>query len=86
MPKGKAGSGRQDVPRPFLLRHGWPAPTRSALGSRAWAVKQGERWRFASEVCVQVHLLTLNDFVHGDCLSGVGVVRSLQRGHIVITS
>ena len=40
---------RADVPQPFRVRFD---PKREE-----WAVLQGERWRFAKEVCVQVAVL-----------------------------
>jgi hypothetical protein len=73
MPKGKPGSRRSDLPRPFRARFD---PTR-----RQWGVIQGDRWRFAGSLCIQVTTLS-----HGDELTGVGVVRTEVRGTIVVTA
>lgn len=73
MPKGKAGSGRQDVPRPFYVSYD--------MERRGWAVIQGERRRYAADVCIQVTVTTA-----GGRLTGVGVVRCMKRGELVITA
>jgi hypothetical protein len=72
MPRSRVLKGHE-VPQPFRVRFD---PVREA-----WAVLQGERWRFAKEVCVQVAVLSINDQ-----LAGVGVVRTTQRGSIVVTA
>lgn len=46
-----------------------------------WGVLQGARARFASELCIQVTTLS-----QGQVLTGVGVVRTLTRGRIVVTA
>lgn len=74
MPTGKPGSGKAEhIPQPFQVFYD---PHRSM-----WAVRQGERWRFTHELCIQVNTLSI-----GRHLTGVGVVRSLTRGNIVVTS
>lgn len=70
------------IARPFLVRQA-ASPHDP---DRVWAVKQGARWRFATDLCIQVTVLSLVDPVDGPCLSGVGVVRALERGRLVITA
>lgn len=48
---------------------------------KQWGVLQGERVRYASELCVQVTTVS-----QGMVLSGVRVVRTLTRGRIVVTA
>ncbi len=63
---------------------------RHAPKGRVWAVKQGRRWRLAAEVVVQVPVETV--FRGPDAkqpiayLQGVGVVRCLERGKLLITA
>lgn len=71
------------IPRPFLLTRVDPLLVKDG---RAWAVRQGARWRFAEEVCIQVSMLSILDGMGVPCLSGVGVVRCLERGRLVITA
>ncbi len=80
-----AKSAKVQIPSPFLVTI---VPNRKGekASSQAWAVKQGDRWRFADALCIQVNTLTVIDPKNGHCLSGVGVVRSLKRGEIVITA
>lgn len=78
MPRGKPGSGDSHQPRRFIVRQ-------PNAGGR-WGVKQGSRWRFASDLTIQVTTATVDVAGEGPCLSGVGVVRCLQRGAIVITA
>lgn len=73
MPTGKPGTGRQALPQPFQVRYD--------ADRRQWAVRQGERWRFTRDLCLQVNTLTIDD-----ALTGVGVVHALARGNLVITS
>lgn len=71
--KGKPSSGAGVVPRAFRVK--WDAD------KSQWGVIQGARWRFATSLCVQV-TVTSED----GALCGVGVVRSLKRGEIVVTA
>lgn len=73
MSKGKAGTKAQPIPQPFQIAYD--------SARQEWAVRQGHRWRFTRELCIQVGTLSI-----GQHLTGVGVVRSLERGNIVITS
>lgn len=73
----------QMQPKAFLVRQVDPS---HAKNGRVWGVKQGERWRFAEKLCVQVTVATVDVAGEGACLSGVGVVRCLERGEIVITA
>jgi hypothetical protein len=73
MPRGKPGSGRRVVARPFKLR--WDCER------LRWAVIQGARWRFTSSLCIQVTVTT-----EQGALVGVGVVQALKRGEIVVTA
>lgn len=70
------------VPAPFLVRQA----DQPGNASARWAIKQGARWRYAEELCVQVTVLSILDPSDGPCLSGVGVVRCLTRGRMVITA
>jgi hypothetical protein len=74
---------RTEAARPFLVRQVDP---RLVVGGRRWAVRQGERWRFAQTLCVQVTVASVDDRAGGECLAGVGVVHCLKRGEIVITA
>lgn len=76
MPRGRPGSGDRQAPRRFLVQH----------QSRGWAVKQGVRWRVCEDLTVQVTVASVAVEGVGPCLAGVGVVRTLQRGAIVITA
>lgn len=73
-------------PQPFLIC--FEAHNRRKNG-RVWAVKQGSRWRMAREVSILVPTLTV--YKGADAkepkayLQGVGVVRCIERGHIVVT-
>lgn len=73
MPRGKPGAGRQDVPRPFAAVYD--------DGEGQWMVKQGDRFRAARTLCIQV---TVTD--NGPMLTGVGVVRCVKRGELVVTA
>lgn len=76
MPKGKPGSGEGKQPRRFYVRQ----------VDRQWAVLQGKRWRFCDDLTIQVTVCTSEVINMGQVLAGVGVVRTLQRGAIVITA
>lgn len=69
MPKRRS----EGIPQPFQVRYD--------SERHQWAVRQGDRWRFTRELCLQVGTLSI-----GQELTGVGVVRALERGNIVITS
>lgn len=75
MPKGQPGSGETSVPRGFRVY--WDAK------KKQWGVRQGERWRFTRRLTVQVS--TWDEQGDGQ-LQGVGVVRTLTRGDIVVTA
>lgn len=75
---------KPDVARPFLLAAVDP---RLVKNGRVWAVKQGDRWRFAADVCCQVTVTsTLDPDRRTPALAGVGVVTCLERGDIIITA
>lgn len=64
-------------PKPFLLR--------PPFGPRPWSIRQGRRWRFAEDIVVQVTVVTSQQ--EGEWfLAGVGVVKCLARGKIVVTA
>lgn len=70
-------------PKPFLIRAPLPGPQRPSV--RPWAVKQGQRWRYAKDLVIQVTVEST--FCNAEwCLSGIGVVRCLGRGRIVVTA
>lgn len=73
------------APRPFLVC----IESFDRKDGRVWAVKQGVRWRYAREISIQVPTLTVykgQDAAEPRAfLAGVGVVRCLERGQIVIT-
>ena len=71
------------IARPFLVAQ---VDRRLVRHDGAWLVKQGARWRFCRELCIQVSVLSVVDPKWGACLSGVGVVRCLKRGELVITA
>jgi hypothetical protein len=77
MPKGKAGSGEDSQQRGFQLYHD---------PKKGWGVRQGERWRFCEDLTVQVTLTSTFTKEGLSVLAGAGVVRTLQRGAIVITA
>lgn len=82
MPKGKPGSGDKHQPQRFLVQRG------PGVG-KVWGVKQGDRWRWCEDLTIQVTVASVVVFDGSRptwCLSGVGVVRCLQRGAIVITA
>jgi hypothetical protein len=70
-------------PAPFLVRHVDPCRVRPG---RLWMVKQGDRWRFTGDLCIQVTVASIEHKTAGPCLSGVGVVTCLKRGQIAITA
>jgi hypothetical protein len=76
MPKGKAGSGEKSQPRGFLVKR----------DDGSWYVRQGQNWRRCEDLTIQVTVATTNVTGEGWCLAGVGAVRCLQRGAIVITA
>lgn len=76
MPKGKPGSGAADQPRGFQV---------IGPGVKGWGVRQGDRWRFCEDLTIQVTVATTFTKEGDRVLAGVGVVRTLQRGAIVIT-
>lgn len=64
-------------PKPFLVR--------PPSDGRGWSVKQGNRWRFAADLVIQVTVCNIDN--HGEAaLEGIGVVRTLSRGRIVVTA
>jgi hypothetical protein len=71
------------IPRPFLVSR---VDRLLVRDGRAWSVKQGRRWRFCRDLCIQVPVLSIVDPQWGAVLSGVGVVRCLERGELVITA
>lgn len=76
MPKGRPGSGPRHEARGFLV----------CIRDGRFRVKQGARWRAADELTIQV-TVTSATIAAGDlCLQGVGVVRCLARGAIVVTA
>lgn len=71
------------TPKPFLVR----APT----ARRPWSIKQGKRWRLAEDIVIQVTVMTTYRKANGGAegewfLEGIGVVRCLGRGKIVVTA
>jgi hypothetical protein len=58
-----------------------------APGARhLFAVRQGQRWRKCTDLTIQVTVASTVVGEVGPCLAGVGVVRCLKRGAIVITA
>lgn len=83
MPKGKPGSGDKQQPQRFIVAAAAPG------AKQLWGVKQGARWRFCDDLTIQVTVASITAVDRGRAvavLSGVGVVRTLQRGAIVITA
>lgn len=64
--------------KPFYVRgpiRGWPF----------WSIKQGERWRFAEDIVIQVQ--TETTYQDGEyLLHGVGVVHGLGRRRLLVTA
>lgn len=76
----KVGSALQ--PRQFLVSRAISKATHLPC----WAVRQGTRWRCCADLTIQVTVASIEVAGEGACLSGVGVVRTLKRGAIVITA
>jgi hypothetical protein len=74
--------GADHQPRRFLVSRSISKATHQPC----WAVKQGARWRCCEDLTIQVTVASVDVAGEGACLSGVGVVRTLQRGAIVITA
>lgn len=72
--------------RPFFVQRRLQQRKRGEAPKDAWAVRQGERWRFTEDLCVQVPMTSQEHPEHGAVLTGIGVVRCLKRGELVVTA